>query len=136
MNRLVNSSLTRSLCYHRLFLLGANMIKNQQKWYNTNIEEEEESWKSMEGMIRCPANDVPLTPISFLERCGKVFGDRASIVYGSLKYTWGDTHLRCIKLASALAHLGISHGDVVSFFPNIHYLMCVCVCVFFIFILF
>ncbi|KAJ4845790.1 putative acyl-activating enzyme 2 [Turnera subulata] len=79
-----------------------------------------ESWKSMEGVVQCSANHAPLSPISFLERAAKVYRDRTSLVYGSLKYTWSETHLRCLKLASALTHLGISSGDVVATFaPNV-----------------
>ncbi|KAF3440389.1 hypothetical protein FNV43_RR18673 [Rhamnella rubrinervis] len=73
-----------------------------------------ESWKSMEGLVRCPANYVPLSPITFLERSAKVYRDRTSLVYGAAKYTWGHTHQRCLRLASALTQLGISSGDVVS----------------------
>lgn len=74
----------------------------------------------MEGLIRCSANYVPLSPISFLERSAKVFGDRVSVVHGSLRYTWEETRSRCVKLASALAQLGISRGDVVATLaPNI-----------------
>lgn len=72
------------------------------------------SWKSMEGLVRCSANYVPLSPISFLERSAKVFGDRVAVVHGNLKYTWAQTRSRCVKLASALTQLGISRGDVVS----------------------
>lgn len=68
----------------------------------------------MEGLVRCPANDVPLSPITFLERSAKVYRDRTSVVYGGAKYTWGQTHQRCVRLASALTQLGISQGDVVS----------------------
>ncbi|KAJ0034770.1 hypothetical protein Pint_24729 [Pistacia integerrima] len=68
----------------------------------------------MEGTIRCSANYVPLSPISFLERSAIVYRDRLSVVYEGVKYTWKETHQRCIKLASALADLGISRGDVVS----------------------
>ncbi|KAJ8771024.1 hypothetical protein K2173_023349 [Erythroxylum novogranatense] len=78
------------------------------------------SRKSMEGLVRCSANYVPLTPISFLERSAKVYSGRTSIVYGSVKYTWRETHERCIKLASALAQLGIRRGDVVATLaPNV-----------------
>lgn len=70
----------------------------------------------MEGSIRCSANYVPLTPISFLERAALVYGDRPSVVYGNVKYTWRETFVRCTKLASALTDLPISYGDVVSFF--------------------
>ena len=69
----------------------------------------------MEGLLRCPANDVPLSPIGFLERSSVAYGDTTCLVYGSLTRTWAHTHQRCLKLASALAHhLGISRGDVVS----------------------
>uniref|UniRef100_A0A6N2K4G6 4-coumarate--CoA ligase n=1 Tax=Salix viminalis TaxID=40686 RepID=A0A6N2K4G6_SALVM len=74
----------------------------------------------MEGMIKCSANYVPLTPISFLERSAIVYRDRVSVIYGDIKYTWKETHERCIRLASALAHLGISPVDVVAALaPNI-----------------
>ncbi|XP_057987259.1 butanoate--CoA ligase AAE1-like isoform X1 [Hevea brasiliensis] len=74
----------------------------------------------MEGMLKCSANYVPLTPISFLERSAIVYRDRVSVVYGDVKYTWRETHQRCIKLASALAQLGVSRGDVVAALaPNI-----------------
>ncbi|GFP88988.1 probable acyl-activating enzyme 2 [Phtheirospermum japonicum] len=74
----------------------------------------------MEGLVRCPANYEPLTPISFLERAAKVYRDTTSVVYASLKFTWAETHVRCVKLASALAQLGISRGDVVATLaPNI-----------------
>ena len=57
-----------------------------------------------------------LTPISFLERAAKAYRDTTSVVNGSVKYTWGDMHERCLKIASALNQLGISRGDVVSWF--------------------
>ncbi|KAL0319150.1 UNVERIFIED_CONTAM: putative acyl-activating enzyme 2 [Sesamum angustifolium] len=78
------------------------------------------SWKSMKGLVRCPANYAPLSPISFLERAAKVYRDGTSVVYGSLKFTWKETFVRCVKLASALAQLGISRGDVVATLaPNV-----------------
>lgn len=75
----------------------------------------------MEGTIRCSANYIPLSPISFLERSAIVYRDRISLVYGdNVKFTWRDTFERCIRLASALTHLGISRGDVVAaMVPNI-----------------
>lgn len=76
----------------------------------------ESSLRSMEGLLKCSANYVPLTPISFLERAANVYRGRTSIIDGpSVKYTWEDTYDRCMKLASALSQLGISRGDVVSF---------------------
>ncbi|KAF5195466.1 Benzoate--CoA ligase, peroxisomal [Thalictrum thalictroides] len=78
------------------------------------------SEKPMEGLIRCSANDVPLSPISFLERAAIVYSDRTSVIYGSVKYTWSQTMDRCLKLASALTQLGINRGDVVATIsPNV-----------------
>ncbi|KAI5418806.1 isovalerate--CoA ligase AAE2 [Lathyrus oleraceus] len=78
------------------------------------------SWESMEGLLHCSANSVPLSPINFLERAAKVCRDRTSLVYGSLNYNWGQTHQRCLKLASSLTQLGISRGDVVATLaPNV-----------------
>lgn len=64
--------------------------------------------------MRCSANYVPLSPVSFLERAAVVYADRPSVVYGSTSYTWSQTRERCLRLASALTHLGISRGDVVA----------------------
>ncbi|XP_050230016.1 isovalerate--CoA ligase CCL2-like [Mercurialis annua] len=81
---------------------------------------EAESWKSMEGLVCSSANNVPLSPISFLERAAKVYRDRTSVVYGDVKYCWNETYDRCLKLASALTQLGISYGDVVATLaPNV-----------------
>lgn len=74
----------------------------------------------MEGLVRSSANYAPLSPIGFLERSALVYRDRPSIVYGSVRYTWGETLERCTKLASALSYLGISYRDVVAaLIPNI-----------------
>lgn len=88
-------------------------IRGLSRLTSENLEFES-SWQSMEGLVRCSANYVPLTPISFLNRSAKIFGDRTSVIYGSVRYTWEETHARCLKLASALAQLGISRGDIVS----------------------
>ncbi|XP_072981033.1 butanoate--CoA ligase AAE1-like [Typha angustifolia] len=74
----------------------------------------------MEGAVRCSANYVPLSPISFLERAAVVYGDRTSVVYGSMTYTWRQTRSRCLRLASALTRLGVSRHDVVAVLaPNV-----------------
>lgn len=75
----------------------------------------------MEGLVLCPANYVPLSPISFLERAATVYGDKTSIVYGSyVRFSWKDTFARCLKLASALVQLKIFPGDVVvALAPNV-----------------
>ncbi|KAK3038836.1 hypothetical protein RJ639_028558 [Escallonia herrerae] len=72
------------------------------------------------GTTRCSANYVPLSPISFLKRSAIVYRDRVSVVYGDIKFTWRETLQRCTRLASALANLGVSRGDVVAALaPNI-----------------
>ncbi|KAL3518954.1 hypothetical protein ACH5RR_021543 [Cinchona calisaya] len=74
----------------------------------------------MEGTVKCSANYLPLTPISFLERSAVVYRDRVSVVHGDLKFTWSETRERCVRLASALHHLEISRHDVVAVLaPNI-----------------
>ncbi|KAJ6398230.1 hypothetical protein OIU77_019103 [Salix suchowensis] len=75
----------------------------------------------MEGIYHCPANYVPLSPISFLERAAAVYGDKVSIVYGrSVRFSWKDTLGRCVKVASALVQLKICPGDiVVALAPNV-----------------
>ncbi|CAK7355518.1 unnamed protein product [Dovyalis caffra] len=106
-NRFISSNLTQSSRVVLFSSFASDLI-------------EPESWKSMEGLVRCKANYVPLSPISFLERSATVYRDRTSVVYGSLKFTWAETHQRCLKLASALCQLGISRGDVVATLaPNV-----------------
>ncbi|XP_013630525.1 PREDICTED: probable acyl-activating enzyme 5, peroxisomal [Brassica oleracea var. oleracea] len=69
----------------------------------------------MEEMKPCTANSSPLTPLSFLERAATVYGDCTSIVYGAnIVYTWRETNLRCLRVASSLSSLGIGRSDVVS----------------------
>ncbi|KAL0702685.1 hypothetical protein Bca4012_058807 [Brassica carinata] len=81
---------------------------------------EPESWKTMSGLLRSPANFSPLSPITFLERSAKAYRDQTSVVFGSVKRTWFQTYQRCLRLASALTHLGISPGDVVAVLaPNV-----------------
>ncbi|XP_057809309.1 2-methylpropanoate--CoA ligase CCL4-like [Salvia miltiorrhiza] len=74
----------------------------------------------MDQLKPSPANSRPLTPISFIERAATVYADCPSIVYGSATFTWSETYLRCLKIASTLSSLGVSRGDVVSVVaPNI-----------------
>ncbi|KAG4973499.1 hypothetical protein JHK87_030320 [Glycine soja] len=56
---------------------------------------------------------VPLSPISFLEGAATNYGDKISIIYHhNVRFSWRQTHERCVKLASALVNLGISHNDM------------------------
>ncbi|MCB1757993.1 MAG: AMP-binding protein, partial [Gammaproteobacteria bacterium] len=73
-----------------------------------------------EALPSCAANYVPLSPLSFLRRAGKVFAHRTSLIQDDTRYTWAETHERCRRLAAALAGLGIGKGDTVAaLLPNI-----------------
>lgn len=66
------------------------------------------------------ANHPPFSPLFFLERAATSCGDRTSLIYGDLRFTWRQTFRRCRLLASALLSLNIHAGDVVSTVaPNI-----------------
>ncbi|KAK9948275.1 hypothetical protein M0R45_003859 [Rubus argutus] len=64
------------------------------------------------GFMPCSANYIPLSPISFLERTAVVNGDKPSVVYGDLRFSWKETRQRCLNFASALVQLGVSRHDV------------------------
>jgi hypothetical protein len=54
------------------------------------------------GLDQNPANYVPLSPLSFLERSAFVYPKRISIIQGDRQYTWKESYDRCRQLASAL----------------------------------
>ncbi|XP_062217972.1 butanoate--CoA ligase AAE1-like [Phragmites australis] len=73
----------------------------------------------MEGTILCAANHAPLTPISFLERTALVYPDRPAIVAsGAAPRAWREIRDRCLRLAAALAGLGVARHDVVAVFAQ------------------
>jgi fatty-acyl-CoA synthase len=63
---------------------------------------------------RNPANHVPLTPLSFIERAAVVHPDQIAVVHGTLRRTWAETYARCRRLASALQRRGIGKNDTVA----------------------
>ncbi|XVE82406.1 hypothetical protein DITRI_Ditri16bG0001900 [Diplodiscus trichospermus] len=71
-------------------------------------------------LLHCSANDAPLSPVNFLEQAANLYGDKVSVVYGTVSFSWRETHERCLILASALSQLGISPGHTVAaLVPNI-----------------
>jgi fatty-acyl-CoA synthase len=65
------------------------------------------------------ANHAQLSPLSFLARTAEVYPDRLAVIHGERRYTWSQAAERCRRLASALAGLGIGHGDTVAaMLPN------------------
>lgn len=61
-----------------------------------------------------PANYVPLSPISFLHRTADIYPELTSVIYNQRRYSWAQSRERCVKMASALAGLGIGLGDTVA----------------------
>jgi fatty-acyl-CoA synthase len=73
-----------------------------------------------QNLDRCPANHVPLTPLTFLARARDVYPHRPAYAYGKALRTWGEVHERCTRFASALKERGIGKGDTVAVIaPNI-----------------
>ncbi len=61
-----------------------------------------------------PANYVPLSPISFVERTAELFGDLPAVVHGHRRYCWRETRERAARLAAALRSFGVARGVTVS----------------------
>ncbi|KAI4979150.1 hypothetical protein ZWY2020_015903 [Hordeum vulgare] len=75
----------------------------------------------MEGAVLCAANHAPLTPLSFLERSAVVYPDRPAVVAAAgdaPPRTWRETRDRCLRLAAALAGLGVRRRHVVAVFAQ------------------
>ena len=72
------------------------------------------------GLDKQPANFVPLSPLSFLERSAMVYPDKTAVVHGLRRFTYAELHARCRRLAGALAGRGVGVGDTVSLMaPNV-----------------
>ncbi len=72
------------------------------------------------GLDKTPANFVPLSPLSFLERSASVYPGMTSTVYEGRTFTWAQTYERCKRFASFLVRNGIGRGDTVAaMLPNI-----------------
>lgn len=66
-----------------------------------------------------PACHTPLSPLRFLQRGERYFGDRIGLISGDCQLTWREIASRSRRLASALKRRGIGHGDTVSLLaPN------------------
>ncbi len=71
------------------------------------------------GLDRRPANHVPLTPVSFVERSAEVFGDLPAVIHGARRSTWAQLRERSARLAAALRALGVGRGTTVTvMLPN------------------
>ena len=71
-----------------------------------------------QGLDRCDANYVPLSPLSFLVRSAAVYPDRLAVIHGARRYTWREMFTRSRRLASALKARGVGRGDTVAVVLN------------------
>ncbi|AAF06048.1 Similar to gb/X94625 amp-binding protein from Brassica napus and is a member of the PF/00501 AMP-binding enzymes [Arabidopsis thaliana] len=51
----------------------------------------------MDNLALFEANNVPLTPITFLKRASECYPNRTSIIYGQTRFTWPQTYDRCCR---------------------------------------
>ncbi|MCW5632405.1 MAG: acyl-CoA synthetase [Rubrivivax sp.] len=71
------------------------------------------------GLERTAANFAALSPVSFVERSGEVFGDLPAVVHGKRRLSWAQVRERAARLAAALRSLGVARGTTVStMLPN------------------
>ncbi|CAA6654386.1 unnamed protein product [Spirodela intermedia] len=70
--------------------------------------------RDIDDLPKNAANYTALTPLWFLERAAYVHPERASIVHGTLRYTWRQTYERCRRLASALSSRSIGPGSTIT----------------------
>jgi fatty-acyl-CoA synthase len=61
-----------------------------------------------------PANFVPLSPLSFLDRTAEIYQDRLALIDDDRRFSWAEVRKRCVALAAGLVRLGVKPGDVVS----------------------
>jgi fatty-acyl-CoA synthase len=66
------------------------------------------------GLDPHPANFVPLSPVSFLNRAASAFADKVAVIDGPRRFTYGQLLDRCVRLASALTTLGVGRLDTVA----------------------
>ena len=61
------------------------------------------------GLDKRPANFVPLSPLSFLERSAMVYPDKTAVVHGERRYMYTELYARCRRLGGALAARGVGY---------------------------
>jgi fatty-acyl-CoA synthase len=62
-----------------------------------------------------------LTPLEFMRRSRRLFGDREAVVDGELRLSYTQLFDRCDRWSAVLQRLGVTHGDRVAYVaPNTH----------------
>ena len=65
--------------------------------------------------------EVPLSPLEFMRRARKLYGNREAVVDGERRWTYDRFFDRCDRWSSALQQLGVRQGDRVAYIaPNTH----------------
>jgi len=65
-------------------------------------------------------SEVPLTPLSFLERSARVWPGKVAVIYGSRRLTYSEFAAEAVRVASALRASGVRPGDRVAYLmPNL-----------------
>jgi len=65
-------------------------------------------------------SEVPLTPLSFLERSAGVWPDKVAVIYGRRRLTYTELAAEAVRVARALRASGVGPGDRVAYLmPNL-----------------
>jgi fatty-acyl-CoA synthase len=65
--------------------------------------------------------ETALTPLEFMRRARRLFGDREAVVDGARRFTYEQMFDRCDRWSAALVELGVEPGDRVAYIaPNTH----------------
>ena len=65
-------------------------------------------------------SEVPMTPLSFLERSAGVWPDKVAVIYGSRRLTYTELAAEAMRVARALRASGVGPGDRVAYLmPNL-----------------
>src|SRR3954449_7883772 len=63
--------------------------------------------------------ELPLTPLEFMRRARRLYGNREAVVDGSLRLTYEELFDRCDRWSAVLQRLGVRPGDRVAYIaPN------------------
>ena len=65
--------------------------------------------------------ELPLTPLSLVDRARELYGEREAVVDTPLRLTYEQFFARCDRWSAALQTLGVQQGDRVAYIaPNTH----------------
>lgn len=65
-------------------------------------------------------SEVPVSPLSFLERSARVWPGKVAVIYGSRRLTYSEFAAETVRVAGALRASGVGPGDRVAYLmPNL-----------------